>query len=144
MIGSSLLGDLMPIPAMRRRELITALAGAAAWPLTARGQQPAMPVIGYLGAQSPATFASRLDAFRQGLGEAGFADGQNVTIEFRWAEGQHHRLSALAADLVGRGVTVIVAPAALLQHSPQNQRPRLSQLSSRWVRTQSLWALSAV
>ena len=69
-----------------------------------------MPVIGYLGAESPAAFASRVRAFRQGLGETGYVEGRNVAIEFRWAEGQHNRLPALAADLAGRPVTVIVAP----------------------------------
>jgi putative ABC transport system substrate-binding protein len=69
-----------------------------------------MPVIGYLGPESPTVFASRVRAFRQGLGETGYAEGQNVAIEFRWAEGQHNRLPALAADLVGRQVAVIVAP----------------------------------
>jgi putative tryptophan/tyrosine transport system substrate-binding protein len=96
---------------MKRREFITLVGGAAvAWPLAARAQQAPMPVIGYLGPESPAAFASRVEAFRQGLGQTGYIEGRNVAIDFRWAESQHNRLPALAAELVARPVSVIVAP----------------------------------
>jgi putative ABC transport system substrate-binding protein len=92
---------------MNRRELVLLLAGALTGARTLRAQQKATPVIGYLHVASPGPFAPYMDAFRRGLGEAGYVDGQNVSIEYRWAEGQYDRLPALAADLVGRKVDVI-------------------------------------
>src|SRR5215218_9231248 len=111
---------------MRRREFVAAL-GSVAWPLAVRAQQPTMAVIGLLGSDSPELYVDRLRAFGQGLKETGYVEGQNLAIEYRWAEGSYDRLPALAADLVGRKVDLIVAdggtPSALAAKSVTSTIP---------------------
>jgi putative ABC transport system substrate-binding protein len=112
---------------MRRRDFIIFLAGAmTVWPLAARAQQKAMPVIGVLSTGSPSASSGPLEAFRQGLSEAGYVEGQNLAIEYLWAEGHYDRLPALAADLVGRKVDLIMAsspPSALAAKSATSTIP---------------------
>jgi putative ABC transport system substrate-binding protein len=97
---------------VKRREFIAGLGSAAAWPVVARAQQPAIPVIGFVAGGSAGASAHHVTAFRQGLGETGYVENQNVTIEYHWLEGEYDRLPALMADLVRRRVAVIATPAS--------------------------------
>jgi putative tryptophan/tyrosine transport system substrate-binding protein len=108
---------------MKRRECIVGLA-AAAWPLAAKAQQRAVPIVGFLGSETPDDSAERLRAFHQGLSETGFVEGRNVAIEYRWAEGRNDRLPALAAELVRRQVAVIASVAAGCDQHGSRGQPR--------------------
>ena len=110
---------------MRRREFVTLLGGAAAWPVTAWAQQPRLPVVGFLNAGSPEGYAVYVTGFLKGLNQSGYVEGQNVTVEYQWAGGQYDRLQAMAADLVRRKVSVIAAntPAAPVAKAATTEIP---------------------
>jgi putative ABC transport system substrate-binding protein len=115
----------MPLDQLKRREFITILGGAVAWPLVAHAQQSVLPVIGFLSGSSATGRTQAVTALREGLKEAGFVDGTNVRIEFRWADLQYDRLPALAADLVQQKVAIIITTRRWLRRQP----PRRSQSS---------------
>src|SRR5262249_3357762 len=123
---------------MRRREILRMLGGAAAWPFTAHAQQQAMPVVGFLSARSPGESATDLAAFRHGLGHAGYYDGKDVIIEYRWAEGHYDRLPAMAAELVAHQVAVLAAvggePSGLAAKAATNTIPIVCTLGGDAVK----------
>ena len=122
----------------RRREFITLLGGAAAaWPLAARAQQPAVSVIGWLSSRSPGESKHLVDAFRSGLQTLGYVEGKNVAIHFRWAEGQYDRLPAMAAELVREKVAVLATLGASRRRLLPRPRPRRSRSSSTSAETRS-------
>ena len=110
---------------MRRRNFITVLAGASAYPLLAGAQQKAMPAIGFLSSTAPGPFAANVVAFRQGLAETGYVEGQNVVIEYRWAEGHYDRLPSFAADLVGNKVDVFATSGMPVVRAAKNATPAI-------------------
>ena len=129
---------------LRRREFIAALGGAAAWPVLARAQQPAMPLIGFLNSGSALAFQRHVDAFHQGLKEAGYVEGRNVAIDYRWADGQQARLPELAAALVRRRTSLIVATGGSMSaHAATNATATFRSCSSR-VLIQSRMASSKI
>jgi putative tryptophan/tyrosine transport system substrate-binding protein len=120
---------------VKRRAFMSLLCGAAAWPLSARGQQPAMPVVGFINPGVAKASANRVAAFRKGLSEAGYAEGQNVMVEYHWLEGHYDRLPAVLADLVQRRVAVIATPGTTEASLAAKMQPQRSQLCLAWLRT---------
>ena len=125
---------------MKRREFLAFLTGLTTWPLGAHSEQAAIPTVGFLSSLSAAALTGPIAAFRNGLQSAGYTEGKNVEIEFRWADGHYDRLPALAADLVSRLVTVIVTVGGARQHLRPKLRQQRSPSCSWLVGIQSNWA----
>jgi len=122
---------------MKRREFITVVGGAAAWPLAARAQQAAMPVVGFIRDGTADASAHYVAAFRKDLSEVGVVEGQNVTVEYHWLEGRHDRLPALMADLVRRQVAVMATVGNVSTHRRQKLQPRRFRSSLALAMTRS-------